>query len=52
MNGRVAKRWRREFKKRWKFDVDNFINDMIDLDLRLRFNVCCRILFKRRCSES
>lgn len=52
MNGRVAKRWRREFKKRWIFDVDNFINDMIDLGLKCRLAVCFRILFKRRYSES
>jgi len=48
MNGRVSKHLRKEFRKHWKFDVDNFINDMIDLSIDWRLKVCYLILFKRR----
>lgn len=46
MNGRMAKHWRKEFKRRWRFDSDEFINDVIDLPFKWRFNLICRILMK------
>ena len=48
MSERRTKLWRKEFRKRWKFDADAFINDVIDLEFKWRLGLCYRVLFKRK----
>jgi len=48
MSERRTKLWRKEFRKRWKFDADAFIDDVIDLEFKWRLGLCYRVLFKRK----
>ena len=48
MNGRLSKHIRREFKKHWKSDIDQLLDDLAGLSLKYRIKFCWQVLFKRR----
>lgn len=48
MNDRVAKHWRKYFRKRYKFDRDAFINEVIELPFGFRLKLCYHILFRSK----